>query len=77
MTRSRITQSIARAVGSGEQRQRRVAAVARQRLVLELVQHALEQPALHRIVIDNENGHANPRPRAMAVPFRGTLAEEA
>jgi len=27
------------------------------------VQHALEQPALHRIVIDNKNGHAYPGDR--------------
>ena len=67
-----------RAVGSGEQRQRGVAGVARQRLVFELVQHPFEEPALHRIVIDNEDGHAFPGGRtADAVPFRGTLRQEA
>ena len=49
-----------RAVGSGEQRQRTVAGVARERLVFELVQHALQEPALHRIVVDNEDGHRVP-----------------
>ena len=46
-----------RAVGSGEQRQRGIAVVAGDDLVAEFLQHALEQPALHRIVIDDEDGH--------------------
>ncbi len=57
MTRSRITQSIRAAVGAAEQRQRRIAVVEHDRLIAELVQHALQQPALHRIVIDDEDGH--------------------
>ena len=47
-----------RAVRPGEQRQRGVAVVEHDRLVVEFLQHALEQPALHRIVIDDEDGHS-------------------
>ena len=46
-----------RAVGAAEQGQRRIAIVEHHRLVAGLLQHGLEQPALHRIVIDNEDGH--------------------
>ncbi len=47
----------ARAVRAAEQRQRSIAVIERNRLILEFVQHALEKPALHRIVIDDEDGH--------------------
>jgi len=40
------------------------------------VQHAFEQPALHRIVIDNKNGHGRGLVGAI-VPFRSTLGDEA
>ncbi len=46
-----------RAVGAAEQSQRRIAVVEHDGLVAGLLQHGLEQPALHRIVIDNEDGH--------------------
>ena len=49
-----------RAVRPGEQRQCGVAIVERDRLIAELLQHALEQPALHRIVVDDEDGHQSP-----------------
>ena len=45
------------AVGSGEQRRCRVAAFRRDHLVAELLHHAFEEPALHGIIIDDENGH--------------------
>ena len=47
--------------GPIEQRQRGIAVVAGHRLVAEFLQHAFEQPALHRIVVDNEDGHWFPR----------------
>ena len=47
----------ARAVRPGEQRRRRVAAFCRDHLVAEFLHHAFEEPALHGIVIDDENGH--------------------
>ena len=49
-----------RAVGSGEQSKRRVAGIAHDRLVFELVQRGFKEPALHRIVVDNKNGHECP-----------------
>jgi len=49
-----------RAVGPGEQRQRRVAGVAHDRLVFEFVQRGFKEPALHRIVVDNKDGHECP-----------------
>ena len=78
MTRSRITQSIRAPSAAAQQRQRGVAVVARHRLVAEFLQHAFEQPALHRIVVDDENGHQFLGGLApQVVPFRGTLAEGA
>ena len=50
----------ARAVRRVEQRQRGIAVVADQRLVAEFLQHAFEQAALHRIVIDNKDRHHSP-----------------
>ena len=47
----------ARAVRAGEQRRRRVAAFCRDHLVAEFLHHAFEEPALHGIVIDDEDGH--------------------
>ena len=64
----------ARAVGAGEQRRRGVAAVDDHRLVACARDHALQQPPLHRIVVDDENplGHdATPT----TVPNWGTVAE--
>ena len=45
------------AVGSGEKFERRFAGVARQRAIVEFLQRRFEKPALHRIVVDNKNGH--------------------
>ena len=45
----------ARAVGAGEQRRRRVAALGDHRLVACAGDHALQEPPLHRIVVDDEN----------------------
>ena len=45
------------AIGGSEQRQGGVAVVARHRPVAEFLQHAFEEPALHRIVVDNKDGH--------------------
>ena len=45
------------AIGPGEHRQRRIAVIARHRFVAEFLQHAFEQPALHRIVVDDEDSH--------------------
>ena len=59
ITRSRIMQSIRPPSGAGKQRQRRIAVVERDRLVAEFLQHALKQPALHRIVIDDEHAAAH------------------
>ena len=55
ITRSSTTQSMRRAVGAGEQRGGRSPPSASDRLVAELAHHVVEQPALHRIVIDDEN----------------------
>ncbi len=44
-------------VGAGKQRQRRVAVVAHENRIAEFLQHAFEQAALHRIVVDDEDGH--------------------
>ena len=46
-----------RAIGAAEQRQRRIAVVEHDGFIAGLLQHGLEEPALHRIVIDNEDGH--------------------
>ncbi len=51
------------AFGAREQSERSVAVVAHQHLVVELLQHALKEPALHRIVVDDENGHVAFDPR--------------
>ncbi len=48
------------AVRPGEQRCAGVAAFGDHDLIAEFLQHALEEPALHRIVIDNENGQSVP-----------------
>ena len=63
----------------GEQRRAGVAAFGDHDLIAEFLQHALEEPALHRIVIDNENGQSVPLAASLqhAVPFRGTLADRA
>ena len=65
------------ALAAGQQGGRRFAAVGNDRLVAELAHHVVEQAALNRIVIDNENsrGHGNtPNAKPMAtVPFRGNL----
>jgi hypothetical protein len=41
------------------------------------LQHALDQAALHRIVVDNKDRHRSPgnKRKAAGVPFRGTLGE--
>ena len=54
ITRSSTTQSIAR-VRPGEQADRRVAALGDHGLIAEALDHGLEQPALDRIVIDDEH----------------------
>ena len=61
------------ALGAGEQRRGLIAALGDRRLVAELPHHVVEQAALNRIVVDNENtrGHGN-TPNA-TVPFRGSL----
>ena len=61
------------ALAAGEQRRGLVAALGDHRLVAELAHHVVEQAALDRIVIDDENtrGHGN-TPNA-TVPFRGSL----
>src|SRR5262249_61762702 len=42
---------------TGEQLlERRIAAVNGDRVIAEAARHALDEPALHRIVVDNENG---------------------
>ena len=65
-------------VGGAQQRQCGVAVVARHRLVAEFLQHAFEQPALHRIIVDDENSHQFLGGLApQVVPFRGTVAEGA
>jgi hypothetical protein len=49
------------------------------RLVAEFLQHAFEQAALHRIVVDNEDRHRTPdlgQQRGI-VPFRGTVEARA
>ena len=46
---------MARAVRAGEQRRGRVAAFGDDRLVAGLAHHVVEQPALHGIVIDDQN----------------------
>ena len=45
------------AVGTGKQGERGVAVIKRHRLVAEFLQHALKEPALHRIVVDDEDCH--------------------
>ena len=45
------------AVRSGEQCRSRVAAFCGDHLVAEFLHHAFEEPALHGIVIDDEDGH--------------------
>ena len=63
---------------AAEQGQRRIAVVEHHRLIAGFLQHGLEQPALHRIVIDNEDGHLLvPASLQHAVPFRVTLRQEA
>ncbi len=54
---------------SRQQRQRRLAAVNDDGLVSELLQHGIDKPALHRIIVDNEYGHLSPA----AFAGRGTL----
>jgi hypothetical protein len=57
ITRSRITQSIRRPIGAGKMRERRVAIVDHDGLIARLLHHVVQKPALHRIVVDDENGH--------------------
>ena len=45
----------ARALGAGEQRDRRVAALGDDRLVAEPAHHVVEEAALHGIVVDDQN----------------------
>ena len=63
ITRSRITQSIRAPSGPASSDSAASPDVAHHRLVFELVQRGFQEPALHRIVIDNEDGHAFPGPR--------------
>ncbi len=44
-----------RAIGAGEDRDRRVAAFGHQRVVAEAADHALDEPALYRVVVDDQN----------------------
>jgi hypothetical protein len=65
-------------VVAGEVGERRVAAFGGERIVAETADHVLEQPALHRIVVDNQNAltHTDSGPSRL-VPKRGTLADQA
>ena len=66
-----------RAFGAAKQRKRSVAVIARRGLVAEFLQHAFQQPALHRIVVDDEDSHRFPWRfgTRQVVPFRGNVAE--
>ena len=50
-----MTASMRCRFGAGEQRRGRVAAFGDDRLVAELAHHVVEQPALHGIVVDDQN----------------------
>ena len=60
MARSRMTAADVAAARAVEHLQRRFAAIGDDRLMAEFRDGALEQAALHGIVVDNENrsGHA-------------------
>ena len=60
ITRSRMTQSIRAPSGPVSSDKRGVAGVAHDGLVFELVQRGFKEPALHRIVVDNKDGHDAP-----------------
>ena len=59
MTRSSTTASMRAPSGPVEQRGRGIAALGDDRLVAGARDHVLEEPALHRIVVDDEDtlGH--------------------
>jgi hypothetical protein len=44
-----------RAVLSVEERNRRIAACGHDHIIAEAADHILEQPALHRIIVDDQN----------------------
>ena len=71
----------ARAVRAGEQRDRGVAALGDDGLVAGARDHVFQEPALHRVVVDDQNtlGHARtPADGYLAiVPNWGTVAEDA
>ena len=65
--------AIEAALAAREQTRSLVAALGHDRVVAELANHVFEQPALNRIVIDDENafGHGNPITLHKAVPISG------
>ena len=71
MTRSSTTQSKRSPLVSSLRRL--VAALGDRRLVAELPHHVVEQTALDRIVIDDENASGHGKTPNATVPFRGSL----
>ena len=70
-----MTQSIRAASAPVSSCDRRIAAFDHDRLVAEPAHHVLEQPALHRVIVDDEDALAHGALPNAIVPFRGTVAE--